>query len=192
MERVGKKRSNVSRWLFPTHPVAKSNLLDPFLSRSLFAVLPRHADTVSDKNLGLHVNVDSQFFLFLYGLILWPKKRWQPRKYFAVAELRARYRCVVYLRLVVNLLNENASVPPLFPELNSIFHAQQHFIQRFIYRGGNCFSFARRNTIWHSVDVTKGWKCVFQGTRRWKNFRKWQASISASGPLRDKRNSGNS
>lgn len=73
----GKKRSNVSRWLFPTHPVAKSNLLDPFLSlsRSLFALVPRLADTVSDKNLGLRVNVGSQLFVFLYGLILWPMKR---------------------------------------------------------------------------------------------------------------------
>lgn len=76
MEREGKKRSNVSRWVFPTHPVAKSNLQRSLsLSRSLFAVLPRLADTVSDKNLGLHVNVGSQLFVFLYGLILWPKKR---------------------------------------------------------------------------------------------------------------------
>lgn len=46
-----------------------------FLSRSLFALAPRLADTVSDKNLGLRVNVGSQLFVFLYGLILWPKKR---------------------------------------------------------------------------------------------------------------------
>lgn len=76
MEREGKKNGRMFRG-GSFLPILSRNRIsyDPFLSRSLFAVLPRLADTVSDKNLGLHVNVGSQLFVFLYGLILWPRKR---------------------------------------------------------------------------------------------------------------------
>lgn len=81
--------------------------------------------------------------------------------------------------------------------LNLIFHTCKRFLWHFVhwreYDGGwNCFSSSlERNTFQHSVDVTEDWKCTFQGTRRWKNFRKWQASISASVPF-EISNSGNS